>query len=91
MTLINWSSDSKGFPICTDECKKANDDFKKNKIWKRSIDCDCGRIDDNVELKDIRQTEKCFRRRHTLATFCAVGKVKMLVECPKGEIMNHMS
>ena len=88
MTLINWSSGSKRFPICTDECKKANDDFKKNKIWKRSVDCDCGKFDDNTQLKDIRQTEKCFRRRLNLAVFCDKS---ILVECPKGEIMNHMS
>ena len=81
--LINWSVESKELPVCTDECKKANDDFKKNKIWKRTVDCDCGKFDDNVELKDIRETEKCFRQRLNLAVFC--GK-KMLVECPKGEI-----
>ena len=52
------------------------------------VDCDCGRIDDNVELKDIRQTEKCFRRRLNLAVFCDKS---ISVECPKGEIMNHMS
>ena len=82
MTVINWTVDSKTFPICTDECKKANDDFKKNKIWRRSIDCDCGKFDDNAELKDIRQTENCFRQRQGLAIFC--GK-NMVVECPKGE------
>ena len=85
--LINWSVESKGLPVCTDECKKANDDFKKNRIWKRIVDCDCGKFDDNVELKDIRETEKCFRRHHNLAIFCDKN---MLVECPKGKFTNHM-
>ena len=80
--FIDWPVDSRGFPLCTDECKKANDDLKKHKIWRRSIDCDCGRFNDNAELKDIRQTEKCFRRRHNFAVFCDKS---LLVECPKGE------
>ena len=87
MTVLNWTVDSKGLPICTDECKKANDDFKKHKIWRRSIDCDCGKLDDNAELKDLRQTEKCLRQRLRLAIFC--GK-NMLVECPKGECIVNL-
>ena len=87
MALINRPLDSKELPVCTEECKKANDDFKKNKIWKRMVDCDCGKFDDNVELKDIRQTEKCFRQRFNLAVFCGGN---MLVECPKGEFTDHM-
>ena len=81
-TFINWTFDKNTLPICTDECKKADDDFKKHKIWRRSIDCDCGRFDDNAELKDIRQTEKCLRQRLRFAIYC--GK-RMLVECPEGE------
>ena len=80
--LINWTIHSKGPPICTDECKKANDDFKKHKIWRRSIDCNCGNINDNVELKEIRETEKCLRQRFTLSAFCDKG---IFIECPKGE------
>ena len=82
MTLINWTILSNEPPICTDECRKVNDDFKKHKIWRRSVDCNCGNFNDNIELRDIRETEKCLRRRHNLAVFC--GK-NMLVECPKGE------
>ena len=80
--FINSTFDSKALPICTDECRKANDDFKKNKIWRRSIDCDCGKLDDSAVLKDIRQTERCLRQRLRFAIFC--GK-RMSVECPRGE------
>ena len=82
------SVDSKGLPICTDECKKANEHIKKNKILKRIVDCDVGKFDDDVELKDIRQTENFFRQRLYLAIFC--NENGPLVECPKGETINHM-
>ena len=82
MALLNWTIHSNEPPICTDECKKANDDFKKHKIWRRSIDCDCGNFNDNVELKDIRETEKCLRQRFILSEFCSKG---IFIECPKGE------
>ena len=78
-TLLNWTVHSNEPPVCTDECKKANDDFKKHKIWRRSKDCDCGNFNGNVA---IRETEKCLRRRHNIAAFC--GK-NMLVQCPKGK------
>ena len=82
VALINWNVDSKTIPICTDECKKADDDLKKHKIWRRGIDCHCGRFDDNAELKDIRQTEKCLRQRVRFAISC---DRKVSVECPEGE------
>ena len=81
MALNTWTIDSKTSPVCTDECKKANDDFKKHKIWRRSTDCHCGRLDDNAELKDIRQTERCLRQRLRFAISC---DRKVSVECPKG-------
>ena len=84
VALINWikNGTSKASPICTDECKKADDDLKKHKIWRRSIDCHCGRLDDNAELRDIRQTEMCLRQSLRFAMLC--GR-KVPVECPKGE------
>jgi len=83
--ITKWSLDAGPPPTCTEECKQANEKLLKHKIWKRSVDCDCGKFDDSVPLHDIRSAEKCLRQRLNLAVLCGP---KQIVRCPQGNIHN---
>lgn len=80
--ITKWTIDAGPPPVCTDECKQANENFLKHKVWKRSVDCDCGKLDDTVSLQSIRSTEICFRQKLTFALFC---DSKQVVRCPQGK------
>jgi len=80
--VTNWIDGPGPLPVCTEECKQANEVFLKHKIWKRSIDCHCGKFDDSISLNRIRKVERCFRHRRNLAGFC--GTEQLLI-CPEGK------
>ena len=84
-SVIEWNVKVR-FPVCTDECKQANKKLLKHKIWKRSADCDCGRLDDNVSLQGIRKTERCLRQKVNMGIFC---DLQLLIRCPPGKEVNY--
>ena len=79
-TVFSWT-EGKTPPMCTDECKMANEQLMRHSVWEGTSVCDCGNFI-NKTLKEVRQTEECTRRRinmmlHCRGTFAAGG-------CPKG-------
>jgi len=81
--VFNWTN-MMNRPVCTDECKQANQQLQQHDIWKWNVDCDCGKFSDRQELKEIRKIERCQWRKHNFMLFC---KPSIEKSCPKGLLL----
>ena len=68
--------------MCSNECQEANTKLMRHKIWMGNAACDCGDFF-NKSVKEIRQTEQCFRGTINMALHCR-GALGCGGVCPKG-------